>query len=153
MAKTSSKSSMGKPLKVAAAKEATAPEKMLQVFGNKPFMRFAKDFGASNDDLIAMLKELPDADLGGGVFKFRIARDGEGKSGGARTIVAMKTNERVVMMFGFEKKDQDNINAKELKGFKKLAKGYLERTAEDMEKLAKLGMLIKIQPVGGDKAK
>ena len=42
----------------------------------------------------------------------------------------MKANERVVMMFGFEKKDQDNITIKELKAFKKLAK---PRTHDDRD--------------------
>lgn len=65
----------------------------------------------------------------------------------------MKTNEHVVMMYGFEKKNQDNIDAKELTVFKKLAKQYLERTTAELEKLVKLGVLIKIQPVGGGKAK
>lgn len=153
MAKTSAKSSSGKPEKAAASQVATVTEKTVQVFGNKPFMRFVKDFGASHDDLVGMVAEVPDADLGGGVFKFRLAREGEGKSGGARTIVAMKTNERVVMMFAFEKKNQDNIDARELKAFKKLAKEYLERTTDEMEKLVKLGALIKILPVGGGKAK
>lgn len=153
MARTSQKPSNGKPEKAAAAQMTTVPEKTLQVFGNKPFMRFVKAFGASHDDLLEMITEVPDADLGGDVFKFRLARDGEGKSGGARTIVAMKVNERVVMMFGFEKKDQDNITTRELKAFKKLAKEYLERTTTEMEKLVKLGALIKIQPSGGGKAK
>jgi hypothetical protein len=88
----------------------------------------------------------PDADLGGGVFKFRLARVGEGTSGGARTIVAMKAKTLAVMMFGFEKKDQANISAKELRAFKKLAKTYLERSAEEVEKLVKLGELIAVLP-------
>lgn len=153
MAKTSPRSSTGKPAKAAATQVATVSEKTSQVFANKPFMRFVKHFGASHDDLLAMIAEVPDAELGGGVFKFRLAREGEGKSGGARTIVAMKTNEHVVMMYGFEKKNQDNIDAKELTVFKKLAKQYLERTTAELEKLVKLGVLIKIQPVGGGKAK
>jgi hypothetical protein len=52
----------------------------LRVFGNKPFIRFARKFGASDQDLCDALQEDPDADLGGGVFKFRLAREGGGKS-------------------------------------------------------------------------
>jgi hypothetical protein len=93
--------------------------------------------------------------LGGGVYKFRLAREGQGTSGGARTIVAMRKQDRVVMMFGFEKKDQANIDASELKAFKKLAKQYLERSTEEMDKLVKIEELFEIRPpkrTNGNKA-
>ena len=67
-------------------------------------MRFARKFGASDQDLWDAVQEEPDADLGGGVFKFRLAREDEGTSGVARSIVAMKKGQRIVMMFGFEKR-------------------------------------------------
>lgn len=67
MAKTSPRSSTGKPAKAAATQVATVSEKTSQVFANKPFMRFVKHFGASHDDLLAMIAEVPDAELGGGV--------------------------------------------------------------------------------------
>lgn len=118
----------------------------LRVFGNKPFMRFAKKFGASEADLWEMCNRTPEADLGSQVFKFRLAREGEGKSGGARTIVAMKAGDRAVMMFGFEKKDLDNITAKELKALKNLAKQYLDRSEEEMERLVKLKELEECHP-------
>jgi hypothetical protein len=118
----------------------------LRVFGNKPFMRFAKKFGASEADLWEMCNREPEADLGGQVFKFRLARQGEGKSGGGRTIVAVKEGQRAVMMFGFEKKDLANITTQELKALKKLAKQYLDRSAEEIERLVKLKELEECHP-------
>ncbi len=88
-------------------------------------MRFADKFGVDKEVLWETLHGACDADLGGGVFKYRLARDGEGTSGGARAIVAMKSGERVVLMHGFEKKDMANITSKELISFKKAAKIYL----------------------------
>lgn len=120
--------------------------KGLRVFGNKPFMRFAKRFGASGADLWEMCNHAPEADLGGQVFKFRLAREGEGKSGGARTIVAMKEGRWAVMMFGFEKKDLGNITIKELKALKKLAKQYLDRSEGEMERLLKQRELEECHP-------
>lgn len=117
----------------------------LRVFGNKPFMRFARKFGVSDQDLWDAAQRDPDADLGGGVFKFRLAREGEGTSGGARSIVAMNRGQRIVMMFGFEKKNLSNIDAKELKGFKKLAKIYLERSELEIDSLVKSGELTEIE--------
>lgn len=117
----------------------------LRVFGNKPFMRFARKFGVSGRELWSAAQGEPDANLGGGVFKFRLAREGQGSSGGARLIAAMKTGELMVMMFGFEKKDMANIEAKELKGFKKLAKVYLELSEQQMSSLVKKGELTEIK--------
>ena len=117
----------------------------LRVFGNKPFMRFARKFGASDQDLWDAAHEELDADLGGGVFKFRLAREGEGKSSGARSIVAMKKGQRIVMMFGFKKKNLSNIDDKELKGFKKLAKVYLGGSEQEMDSLVKAGELAEIK--------
>lgn len=120
--------------------------KKLRVFGNKPFMRFAKSFGATEAELWEMCNRAPEADLGGGVYKFRLAREGEGKSGGARSIVAMKKDDRAVMVFGFEKKDMANIGVKELKAFKKLAKEYFDRTTEELDRLVKMEELAEISP-------
>lgn len=117
----------------------------LRVFGTKPFMRFARKFNASDQDLWEGAQGEPDADLGGNVFKVRLGREGEGTSGGARLIVAMKKAERVVMMFAFEKKDMENIDTKELKAFKRLAKSYLERSEQEMDKLVKLGDLAELK--------
>src|ERR1035441_3940096 len=76
------------------------PSNTLRVFASKPFLRFARRFGISDAELWQAVQEDCDADLGGGVFKFRLARLGEGTSGGARANVAMKVGLRVVLMYG-----------------------------------------------------
>lgn len=90
----------------------------MKVFATKNFMRFAKKFKVSANLLLAALQEPPDADLGGDVFKYRLARSGEGTRGGARMIVAVRKAQRVVLMYGFEKKDLPNIRQDELKELK-----------------------------------
>ena len=40
-----------------------------------------------------------------GVIKQRIARLGQGKSGGSRSIILFRRNDRAVFIYGFEKKD------------------------------------------------
>jgi hypothetical protein len=110
----------------------SVPSSTLRVFASKPFMRFARRFGISDAELWQAVNEDYDADLGGGVFKFRLARQGEGTSGGARAIVAMKVGQRIVLMFGFEKKDQANIKTDELRAFRKAARVYLGYSEEEM---------------------
>jgi hypothetical protein len=129
---------MKKPLEDSRNAQSKRPANALRVFGNKPFMRFARKFGASCADLWEMCHRAPEADLGSYVFKFRLAREGEGKSGGARTIVAMKEGDRAIMIFGFEKKNMSNIAAKELLVLKKLASHYLGRSTEELNKLVTL---------------
>jgi hypothetical protein len=42
-----------------------------------------------------------DADLGGGVIKQRVARVGQGRSGGYRMLVAYRAGARAVFLYGF----------------------------------------------------
>jgi hypothetical protein len=42
-----------------------------------------------------------DAALGGGLIKQRVARQGQGKSGGWRTLIAYRKGDRAVFLFGF----------------------------------------------------
>jgi len=51
------------------------------------------------------------------VIKQRVARDGQGKSGGYRTIVLFLRCKRAIFVHGFAKSDADNIIPDELKGF------------------------------------
>jgi len=46
--------------------------------------------------------------------------------------VAMKVGLRVVLMFGFEKKDMANIKINELRAFRKAARVYLGYSEEEM---------------------
>jgi hypothetical protein len=77
---------------------------------------------------------LIDADLGGGVLKQRVARQGGGKSGGFRTIILFRTGERAFFVHGFAKNERDAIRDDELAAFKLLA---AEMLAYDDEALAK----------------
>jgi hypothetical protein len=96
------------------------------VFKNLWFSRFAEKEGISDRELMdaASLIESgrADADLGGGVYKQRIARSGSGKSGGYRAIVFFRSGERALFVYGFAKSDKGNISEKELANFKKNAK-------------------------------
>lgn len=87
---------------------------------------------------------LVDADLGGGVFKQRIARQGQGKSGGYRTILLYRQGIRTVFMFGFAKSDQDNIDDDEVRVFKDAATYVLALTDKQMAELLQRGDFIEV---------
>jgi len=91
-----------------------------------------------------------DADLGGGVFKQRIAREGGGKSGGFRTIILFKVGGHSFFVYGFAKNERANITAKELKALKKLAATYLALDAEGLKKASAAGEIAEVRNDGED---
>ena len=54
-----------------------------------------------------------------------MARPGAGRSGGYRALVFFRRGERAVFVFGFAKKDRDNIDADELAALRKSARVVL----------------------------
>jgi len=97
----------------------------MRVFKSKPFARFTVKEGIDDALLCEAVRRadggLVDADLGGGVIKQRLAREGQGRSGGYRSIILFKRDDRAIFAFGFAKKSRDNIGQAELKAFRKLA--------------------------------
>ena len=97
----------------------------LKIFKNAWFARFARREGISAAALLDAVARAEnsqiDADLGGGVIKQRIARSGEGKSKGFRSIILFRKGKRAVFVFGFPKSAIDNIAPNEMAQFKKLA--------------------------------
>jgi hypothetical protein len=130
-----------------------ADSKTLSVYKGKPFARFARRAGISDADLwnAARLANqgVVDADLGGGVIKQRIARAGEGKSGGSRSIILFKKDDRAVFVYGFEKKDKANIGVNDLIAFRALADDVLHCPDSTIAHRVASGSLIPIQSTEG----
>ena len=74
-----------------------------------------------------------DANLGGGVYKVKVARSGEGKSGGYRVIVFFRSGERTFFTYAFAKSDRSNIDRGELRAFKERAKDAFSLTEKQIE--------------------
>jgi hypothetical protein len=112
----------------------------MRIFKNTAFSRFARKHSLSDAALKNAANQLEqghfDADLGGGVYKQRIAREGAGKSGGYRLVIFFKAGELTFFVRGFAKSDQANISRAELKDFKEMA-GFM-LTLNDKELAARL---------------
>ena len=93
--------------------------KPIQVYKTKWFARFARQEGIADTNLAETIKRaeqgLIDADLGGGLIKMRIARPGQGRSGGHRAVIAYRLGNRAVFIYGLAKSDQDNFAEIDLK--------------------------------------
>jgi hypothetical protein len=64
----------------------------------------------------------------------------------ARALIAMKTGQRAVLMFGFEKKDLANIKPDKLTGYRKAARIYLGYNEEEIMAIVKEKALFEIAP-------
>ena len=101
----------------------------MRLFKTKSFVRFADRMRINDtalcDAVLRAESGMIDADLGGGVIKQRIARKGQGKSGGFRSIVLFREGERSFFVYGFSKSGRSNIRKDELKAFRMLANELL----------------------------
>jgi hypothetical protein len=123
----------------------------------KDFARFARKAGLADSQLVQAALDVTegryDADLGGGVFKQRIAREGRGKSGGFRTIILFKIGRHCFFAFGFAKNNKANVSAKELKALKHLADLLLGYSDVEIQTAETAGELIKVVSDGDDEEK
>lgn len=120
----------------------------MAIYKNKVFQRFARKNDISDGALSAAAREVmagnADADLGGGVFKQRVARDGAGRSGGFRTLLLYKIGGHAYFAYGFAKSKKGNIDDRELEALKAAARAYAGLSAEQIEAAVDTGELIEV---------
>lgn len=123
----------------------------MRIFKTKWFTRFASKEGIDDAKLVETVQNiesgLVDADYGGGLIKQRIARDGGGKSGGYRSAVAFRSENRSIFLFAFPKSDQENLTIVEKREYKKAAALYLGMTEKQIQKAIDNGVLIEVEYV------
>jgi len=121
----------------------------MHIYKNRWFAKFARREGIADARLREAIDRanagLIDADLGGGLVKQRVARDGQGRSGGYRTIIIFRAEERAIFVFGFAKNDRANISAAELAVLREAARLTLSFTLGDMEIEVESGKLIEVR--------
>ena len=124
----------------------------MRVFKNAWFGRFARKRKISEEVLWDAVdraeKGLVDADLGGGVIKQRIARQGEGKSKGYRSIVLYRKGDKAFFVYGFPKSDLGNIRGDEEEQFKKAAKLILALSDDQIRQLIENGQFEEVKKNG-----
>ena len=91
----------------------------MRIFVTKAFVRFQRKERIDDAELIDAImraeRGLIDADLGAGLIKQRVARTGQGRSGGLRTIIVYRKGQRSVFLFGFAKSRQANVDKADLR--------------------------------------
>jgi hypothetical protein len=120
----------------------------VRIYKLNAFARFQRRERISDASLVNAIRSaedgLVDADLGGRLIKQRIARAGQGKSGGYRTVIAFQRGERAVFFFGFAKNERSNIDSDELEEFRHLAHVYLQLSANKIAALIEDNELMEV---------
>lgn len=124
----------------------------MRVLKNAWFSRFARKQRISDRSLIEAIERadqgLIDVNLGSGVIKQRVAREGQGKSGGYRTIIFYRSGDKAFFMFGFAKSDQSNLDQHEEVQFRKAAAHVLTLSDEQIDKLIEHGQFSEVSENG-----
>jgi hypothetical protein len=96
-------------------------------------VRFARRERIGDDSLRDAIERaergLIEADLGGGIIKQRIARRGQGRSGGYRMLIAYRVGVRAVFLYAFAKSERENIDPDELLTLREIGGAWLAADA------------------------
>ena len=120
----------------------------MTIYMTRWFEQWARKEGLGTLSLCKAVSEMQaglyEADLGGGLLKKRIARPGQGKSGGYRTLLATNKGSRWFFVFGFPKNVRSNIDKDEEKSLKKLASHLLSLSPPALTIAERAGELMEV---------
>lgn len=120
----------------------------MRILKRKDFTRWQAGEKLSDTALCKAVKEMEsgliDADLGGFLYKKRVARSGAGKRGGYRTLLSARIGSSDVLLHGFPKSDRANITQDEKKALQFAGKVFLELSAEALSKALQSGVLLEV---------
>lgn len=121
----------------------------MRIFKTRWMARFARKAGIENALLVEAIKRaemgLIDADLGGGLIKQRVARSGQGRSGGYRTVIAIRLGERAFILYAFAKNERENISSEVLSELKDIGKALLSADEAGLREILRIGEIEEIE--------
>jgi hypothetical protein len=123
----------------------------MRVFKGKQFSRWAAGEAIGDADLCQAAAEAfagqYEADLGGYLFKKRIARQDGGKSGGYRTILGFRKSDsqRIFFLYGFPKNVRANITTKERSALSANATALVDAADRQIEELKAKGTILELE--------
>ena len=121
---------------------------MKRILKTRTFNRWLRKTLLTDTALLKAIHEmeqgLVDADLGGNIYKKRVALPGRGKSGSTRTLIATNRQNRWFFMFGFEKNDKENITQAELAYLQEVAQIFLGYSSDELQLAIDKGELLEV---------
>src|SRR5580700_6691199 len=120
------------------------------------FARFTRRERISDRSLSEAVRRaqsgLLDADLGGGVIKQRVARPGQGRSGGYRVLIAYRPLTLSVFLYGFAKSERDNVDDDELATLRDIANGWFQADVNTLTRAIADGLIQEVMNDDQEKA-
>ena len=120
----------------------------MAIYKLKTFARFARSEDISDESLSEAIERaargLVDADLGGGLIKQRVARKGQGRRGGYRVMVAIRSGDFAVFLLGFAKNAQGNVDDRQLNVLRGFTAAWLAADAATIRRAVEQGELIEV---------
>ena len=123
----------------------------MRVFKNKWFARWVRTENVPDSALGRAAEEIVagqvEADLGGCLFKKRLAREGGGKRRGYRVVVGYKkpNSDRIVFLYAFGKNARANISDKEREALSLVAEAFVAATEAQVSLLLQEGAIVEVQ--------
>lgn len=121
----------------------------MRIFKTKAFHKFAVKNAILDNDLIEAItradKGLIDAELGANIIKQRLAKQGQGRSGGFRSFIFYRLQQNHYFVAAISKNKQENISTQELIALKKLAEQYAQLTPQQIEDSVRNGYFIEVK--------
>lgn len=109
----------------------------MRLFKTKWFMRYARQERIEDHSLCDAIERaergLVDADLGSGIIKQRVARAGQGRSGGFRLLIGYRSGNLTVFLYGFAENERENITPDNLDTLREIGAAWLEAKKERLE--------------------
>jgi hypothetical protein len=117
----------------------------VRIFKTKWMARYARRERIADHSLNEAIgragRGMIDADLGGGIIKQRVARSGQGRSGGYRMLVAYRAGTRAVFLYAFAKNERENIASDELLTLREIGATWLAADAQRIAQALEAGIL------------
>jgi len=120
----------------------------VRIFKTKTLAKFTRQHSVGDDSLVDAVKRalrgLVDADLGGQIIKQRVARPGQGKRGGFRMLIGIRSD-RAIFLFAFAKNERENIDRAELMTLREIVASFLNADDKTIARAVTEGTLIEVQ--------
>jgi len=119
------------------------------IYKLKTFARFARSERIADASLTESIERagrgLVDGDLGGGLIKQRVGRQGQGRRGGYRVIIAFRSRHFAVFLFGFAKSARENLEDHQQQVLRRISGSWLSADAETIQRAVEQGELIEVR--------
>lgn len=121
----------------------------MKIYKIKDFDKWAKKAKLGDEILRDTADEIErgliEADLGGHLYKKRVASSSRGKSGGFRILFVYKRSEKIIFIYGFGKNERANISYRDEVALKEHAKLLLAYSVSEVKRAIEAGELVEVK--------